>query len=63
LLLVAKKTESEHTPSIENRKARFDYHISETLEVGIVLRGSEIKAVRDSLVSLGEGKRRWNSPC
>lgn len=53
--MAKKKAEKDQTPSIENRKARFDYQIGETLEVGIVLRGSEIKAVRDSLVSLGEG--------
>jgi SsrA-binding protein len=52
---MAKKTDIPRTPVIENRKARFDYHIEDTLEVGIVLRGSEIKAVRNSLVSLGEG--------
>jgi SsrA-binding protein len=40
---------------IDNRRARFDYHIGETLEVGIVLVGSEVKSVRDSKVSLGEG--------
>ena len=40
---------------IENRKARFDYHIEDTLEVGIVLVGSEVKAIREGNVSLGEG--------
>ncbi len=37
-----------------NRKAHHDYNILETLEVGIALRGSEIKSVRASQVSLGE---------
>lgn len=40
---------------IENRKARFDYAILDTIEVGIVLRGSEVKSVRDGQVSLNEG--------
>lgn len=40
---------------IENRKARHDYHILETLECGVVLQGSEVKSVRDGKVSLGEG--------
>lgn len=35
-----------------NRKARHDYFILETLEVGLVLMGSEIKSVRDGKVSL-----------
>lgn len=30
----------------ENRQARFDYHILETFEAGLVLIGSEVKALR-----------------
>jgi SsrA-binding protein len=37
-----------------NRKAHHDYNIIEALEAGIALRGSEIKSVRASRVSLGE---------
>jgi SsrA-binding protein len=51
--MAAKKPDT--SPTIENRKARFDYFIEDTLEVGIVLRGSEVKAIRDGKVSLGEG--------
>ena len=35
-----------------NRKARHDYHILDTWEVGLVLTGSEIKSVRAGKVSL-----------
>ncbi len=35
-----------------NRKAYHDYHIQETLEVGIVLKGSEIKSIRANRVDL-----------
>jgi SsrA-binding protein len=35
-----------------NRKARHDYHIEESFEVGIVLTGSEIKSVRAGRVNL-----------
>lgn len=42
-------------PVTENRKARFHYHISETLEVGVVLQGSEVKSVRAGRVSIAEG--------
>tara|TARA_B100000941_G_C28154891_1_gene374368 strand:+ start:38 stop:481 length:444 start_codon:yes stop_codon:yes gene_type:complete len=35
-----------------NRKARHDYHIIDTLEVGIVLVGSEVKSLRDHKASL-----------
>jgi SsrA-binding protein len=36
----------------ENRKARFDYEIVESFESGLVLTGSEIKAVRAGKVNL-----------
>ena len=42
-------------PVIENRRARHDYIIDETLECGIRLTGTEVKSVRDGQVSLGEG--------
>lgn len=34
------------TKTIENRKARHDYHIVETYEAGIVLQGTEVKSLR-----------------
>ena len=37
-----------------NSKARHDYHILETWEVGLVLSGTEIKSVRAGKVSLAE---------
>jgi SsrA-binding protein len=52
---MAKKKDIPHERIIENRKARHDYIISETLETGIMLAGSEVKAVRDGKVSLAEG--------
>ena len=41
-------------PTIENRKARHDYFIEETIEAGIVLVGTEIKSVRAGRVNLTE---------
>jgi SsrA-binding protein len=38
-----------------NRKARFEYHIHDTVEAGIVLLGTEIKSIRAGRVSLDEG--------
>jgi len=35
-----------------NRKARYDYHIEETYEVGIVLLGSEVKSIRQGRAAL-----------
>jgi SsrA-binding protein len=37
-----------------NRAARRDYDIIDTLEVGIVLKGSEVKSLRESKVQLAE---------
>jgi SsrA-binding protein len=39
----------------ENRRARFDYQISEQYEAGIVLHGWEIKAIREGQVQLTDG--------
>ena len=41
-----------------NRKAYHDYHIQESLEVGIVLKGSEIKSIRDGKVNLRDAYAR-----
>lgn len=45
----------DHSPVIENRKARHDYAILDTLECGMILTGSEVKSIRDGKVSLAEG--------
>lgn len=43
-------------PSIaENRRARFDYHIEERFEAGLVLQGWEVKAIRAGQVQLTDG--------
>jgi SsrA-binding protein len=39
----------------ENRRARFEYHIDEQHEAGIVLEGWEIKAIRSGQVQLTDG--------
>ncbi len=38
----------------ENRKARFDYNITDTLEAGIALLGSEVKSLRLGKASIKE---------
>ncbi|HEX2839158.1 MAG TPA: SsrA-binding protein SmpB [Phycisphaerales bacterium] len=53
--MAKKPAKADTLPMIENRKARHDYHIEDTLECGIALMGSEIKSVRDGHVSLAEG--------
>ncbi|MBM3485457.1 MAG: SsrA-binding protein SmpB [Alphaproteobacteria bacterium] len=38
----------------QNRKARHDYFIEESLEAGIVLTGSEVKALRDGRANIND---------
>ena len=35
----------------ENRKARFDYTIDDSIECGVVLQGTEVKSVKDGKIS------------
>ena len=42
----------------DNRKARHDYHLFETWEAGIVLLGTEVKAIREGQVNLKESYGR-----
>jgi len=49
-----------------NRKAKFDYHILDTYEAGISLKGSEIKSIRagqmslsEAYVSIKDGREAW----
>lgn len=37
---------------VTNRKARFEYHIDESLEAGLVLTGTEVKALRAGRANL-----------
>ena len=37
-----------------NRKARHDYEITETIEAGIELRGSEVKSIREGKINLSD---------
>ena len=52
-----KKTSSKamsHGRIAENRRAKFDYTIVDTLEAGIVLLGSEVKSLRLGRASISE---------
>jgi len=51
--------ESSKTENIaDNRKAFHDYHILETFEAGIVLQGTEVKAIREGRVNLRDSYAR-----
>jgi SsrA-binding protein len=60
LLVMAQKTERERAQAniAENRKAHHDYHLLETFEAGVVLLGTEVKAIREGRVSLRDSFAR-----
>ena len=45
-------------PSIDNRRARYEYEILDRAEAGIALAGSEVKSIRAGNVSLNEAFAR-----
>ncbi len=52
--MAGKKVEKDR-PLAQNKKARHDYNILETVEAGVVLTGTEIKSVREGRVTLKDG--------
>ena len=42
-----------------NKKARFEYEILERVEAGIVLKGTEVKSLRNRKVSLSDAYARF----
>ena len=57
---MADKTERELAQAniAENRKAYHDYHLLETFEAGVVLLGTEVKAIREGRVNLRDSFAR-----
>jgi len=57
---MADKTDREKAQSYiaENRKATHDYHLLETFEAGLVLLGTEVKAIREGRVNLRDSFAR-----
>lgn len=49
---------AERAPSLDNRRARYEFEILESFEVGIALTGTEIKSLREGGGSLGEAYAR-----
>ena len=57
--MAKKKTKSPGTLA-ENRKARHDYNIEDTIEAGIALKGTEIKSIRRGSANLKIAMRKLN---
>lgn len=51
---MATKTEPKLKVVADNRKARFNYEIGETVEAGVALTGSEVKSLRAGKATIGE---------
>ena len=51
---MAKEAKPASKIAAENRKARFHYAILDTLEAGLVLTGTEIKALREGRATIAE---------
>lgn len=49
-----KKSLISHGVAAQNRKARYDYAVKETVEAGIVLKGPEVKSLRNGRATLNE---------
>jgi SsrA-binding protein len=50
----AAMSETRNRSIAQNRRARFDYFIEETIEAGIMLTGTEVKSLRKNHASLNE---------
>lgn len=50
----AGKADANNKTVAQNRRARFDYFIEDTLEAGIVLTGTEVKSLRAGQASVNE---------
>lgn len=48
-------TETAGAPVAQNRRARHDYFIEDTLEAGLALVGTEVKSLRQGRASIAEG--------
>lgn len=47
--------------AISNRRARHEYHILDTYETGIMLKGSEVKSIREGRANLSDAYARIDS--
>ncbi len=45
-------------PAVDNRRARHEFHILESMEAGIALTGTEVKSIRQGGISLNEAYAR-----
>lgn len=54
----AEEARRNNAPAVDNRRARHEFHILESMEAGIALTGTEIKSIRQGGISLNEAYAR-----
>ncbi len=54
----AQKVVKKAARAVDNRRARHEFHILESLEAGIALTGTEIKSIRNGGISLNQAYAR-----
>lgn len=52
--MAAKKAKEGHKTISENRRARYDYALTDVIEAGLQLTGTEVKALRDGKANIAE---------
>jgi SsrA-binding protein len=52
--MAQKKKDPNNKIAAENRKARFFYEVTDTLEAGMVLTGTEVKSLREGKANIAE---------
>ena len=55
---MSEKAKEEHKLVCSNRRARRNYHIEDTVEAGLVLTGTEVKALREGRANLSDAYAR-----
>ena len=55
----AEEAKKRNEPSVDNRRARHEFQILDSIEAGIALTGTEVKSIRQGGVSLGEAYARF----
>lgn len=48
-----------NAPTVDNRRARHEYHVLESVEAGLALTGTEVKSIRAGGASLAEAYARF----
>ncbi len=55
------KSRFSNTIQVKNRRARYEYEFIDTYVAGVVLKGTEIKSIREGKVTLTDGYCYFNS--